>query len=135
MAAPSTQSHIAGQSMFQGFLNYWGYTKDTHSGKEGEKSHKPKQACPGCDNSGFKIGNTRASHRQTKATTKPGWKSRSAWHILKNNPQAEAEFTNPLQLYKSTPPFPFTSLPNNFAFFFILKSSGEHPHSGWRKNG
>jgi len=54
--------------MTAGFLNYWGYTKDTHSGKEGEKkaiSRNRKR--PGCDNSGFKIGNTRASHRQTKS--------------------------------------------------------------------
>lgn len=53
--------------MTAGFLNYWGYTKDTHSGKEKKKAISRNRKRPGCDNYGFKTGNTPASHRQRKS--------------------------------------------------------------------
>lgn len=66
--------HMIGQSLW--LQDFWitGVTQRTLIQEKRKKSISRNRKRPGCDNSGFKIGNTRGSQRQ-RATTKSRWKS------------------------------------------------------------
>lgn len=82
-------SHMTGQSLW--LQDFWitGVTQRTLIQEKRERKKKKaisrNRKRPGCDNSGFKTENTRASHRQReRATTKPGWKSEECLANIKN---------------------------------------------------